>query len=1083
MGCRVQVEDWLRQNELERFAKQFLEHEISVDILATLTEEDLREIGLPLGARKRFLNAIKKTSGNEAQNGIGERRQVTVLFCDLVDYTGLATRLDPEDLEDLMGQVVNVCRRDVAQWGGHVGNYLGDGILVYFGWPQAYEDAPERAAHAAHHLIKEVAELTGPDGTPLAMRVGMATGLVLIGHRIEAGRGEVETVYGETPNLAARLETLAQPGQVLMDEATASLLPERLFGRSDLGETTLKGFSDPVTVWRLDQAQTTARTQGAQQTGVSGGALQGRAAPLAHLDALWSEASSGQGMRMVMLSGEAGMGKSHLIAHFQRRCVKAGGRIFELQCWPYNDHATLYPVVACLNARAGVLAGTPEHDRRDAFARLAAANGLGREFYEEQMGDLLDLCPPPVRRTEDMRRTAWFHGMAEDLCALTRHAPVLWVLEDLHWSDPVTLNLLEHLRVVCSECRIMVVATCRPHFEPPWSGEEGVCRIDLERVDREAAEQIVDDLVGDRELGKETRARILAASDGVPLFVHELTREVLERAGSVDDEAHLTIPATLQGVLSSRLDTAQEAKPLAQVASCIGRVFSLDVLQSVAGRRPAQIKAQLDTLEALALIERLDSDNPSYIFRHALIQEAAYQSQPKARRRKVHGAIGDTLASREGADALQVANHMTAAERFDDAVTWWRRAGDRAARRSAQREAAGLYRRALELLDRSPDQGTHDARRLAISLALGPVLSASDGYGAESVGALYAQAAELSDAVGRPGDRFAVRRGLWLYRQMSAQYPGAEQAAQDMLSLAGAEGSKAAQLEADRALGATAFMLGKLTLARHHLEAALQGYAAGVGADHVLRYGDDPGLASMAYLSSTLWYLGDPDAASACCDDMLAKAREIKHPFSSARSLTFSAYTFHLMRDFDRLMDVAEEAARHADKYEFPFHAGVGRILWGWGMCQIGDCDRGWPVIEQGYEQYAASGSHMLQPLYLSLMAEIVERRGDRDRARHLSDQALTRIEASQEALVLPEVLRINGELAGRRGETDDALPQIKRAIGLARAQDSRFCLIRALTSAMSLDVSHAAELEAELVRFKPTVKSADLDAARAALL
>lgn len=1077
----MQVEDWLKQHGLERFAARFQEHEISVDLLETLTEEDLREIGLPLGARKRFLSAVSK--GATPKDANGERRQVTVLFCDLVDYTGLATQLDPEDLENLMDQVVELCRKEMANWGGYVGNYLGDGVLVYFGWPLAYEDAPERAAHASRQLINAVSGLKGPDESALAMRIGIATGLVLIGHRVEAGRGEIETAYGKTPNLAARLETLAQPGEVLLDAATKRLLPQRLFSCTDLGRKSLKGFADPMRVWRLDHARTTARTSSVRTATAASGRLQGRDTHLKRLERQWLEVCAEHSMRMVWLSGEAGIGKSHLTAHFQHLCTASGGQVFELQCWPYNDHTTLYPVIACLNARAAAFATTTSGaNRRAAFESLAEAHGLAATFYTEKMGDLLDIGSAVESQTEDMRRAEWFSAIAEDLCAMSQRAPVLWVIEDIHWSDPVTLSLLEYLRRACASCPVMVVATSRPHFHQSWEFGDGVDRLELERVDRDAAQQMIDDLVGTRNLSRATRRRILEASDGVPLFIQELSRDLLERADHVDDESHLSIPATLQGVLSARLDAAKSAKPVAQMASCIGRVFSLDLLDCVSHHSREQVESQLGKLEDLALIERHDPTQNSYIFRHALIQESAYQSQPKARRRKVHGAIADALALEQDAEALQIANHMTAAERFDDAITWWSRAGDNAARRSAQREAGGHYRRALDLVARLPDSTDRADRQLAISLALGPVLSASDGYGAETVGALYAEAAELSDAVGRPADRFAVRRGLWLYRQMSAQYHDAEQAAQDMLDLSSEDKSGASRLEAERALGATAFMLGKLQTAHRFLTSAINGYASGLGQDHVLRFGDDPGLASMAYLGSTLWYLGDPQAARACCDELLEKTRKIRHPFSMARSLTFSAYTFHLMRDFDRLIPVAEEAASHADKFEFPFHAGVGRILWGWGLCQIGDQDTGWPIMERGYQQYETSGSHMLQPLYLSLMADIADRRGSPELARDLSNQAIKRIEASREALVLPEVLRLCGELARRRGDMEVAKALIDRAVEVARSQGSRLCLIRAMVSGVALNRSYAPGLEEELAGFAPDVQSADLDAARAAL-
>lgn len=404
----LDLHEWLRHHGLDRYAAQFEEHEIGVDILATLTDADLREIGLPLGARKRFMNALRDAS-DTSKPELGERRQITVLFGDLVDYTGLATRMDPEDLEALIERVVRLCRQEVSRWGGHVANYLGDGIMVYFGWPQAYEDAPQRAAYASLRMIEAVAGISGPDGRPLSMRVGMATGLVLIGRRLEAGMGEVETVFGEPPNLAARLEARAEPGQVLLDAATARLLPEGRFDRTDLGQTEFKGFSRPMGVWRLDAAQTTARAGPGASAPVQGAALQGRDDVMAQLQSWWEDVQTGRGLCMVRMSGEAGIGKSHLAGHFLRRCAAGGGATFELQCWPYNENATLYPIIAYLNARAGVQPRDAIDKRREAFARLATEEGLDPRHFLDGMGDLLELGAAPQRAGAEARRVVRRH--------------------------------------------------------------------------------------------------------------------------------------------------------------------------------------------------------------------------------------------------------------------------------------------------------------------------------------------------------------------------------------------------------------------------------------------------------------------------------------------------------------------------------------------------------------------------------------------------------------------------------------------------------------------------------------------------
>ncbi|TNF21962.1 MAG: hypothetical protein EP318_05415 [Rhodobacteraceae bacterium] len=1080
-------EDWLRVHGLEKYARRFAEHEIGLDILGTLTDGDLREIGLPMGARKRVLRALAGASGLMAQatpTDESERRHITVLFCDLVDYTGLSAGMDPEDLGALMTGFVGTCRAEVTRWGGQLGNYLGDGLLVYFGWPQAFEDAPQRAAHAALALVSAAGRLSDPQGRPLQVRIGMATGLVLVGRKLDAGAGDVATVFGETPNLAARLETLAAPGEVLLDAATAALLPRGRFARSDLGAQRLKGLAQPVAVWRLDGAEHRSAAPPDQGIRLGQAPIEGRETPLAQLGAQWRAVVAGRGLRLVTLEGEAGIGKSHMAAHFLRQCAAEGGQAHELHCWPFNDNATLYPVVAWLHDRAGVRPGDPLATRRAGFGRLARRIGIEAAVLLEDLGDLLDLAPTPAEQNAEKRRAAWFAAIAAAVRGHCARAPLLLVLEDLHWSDGLTERLIADLAESCADQRLMILATTRPGAAPDWSGLAAAAHLELSRLSREAAGRMVDHLALPRRLAPKVRERIVETSDGVPLFLAELTRDISDRAGeSGADGAAVTIPATLQGVLSARLDSALAAKPAAQVASCIGRVFDTGLLARVMWLDAAAVQARIEALVDLALVEPLEGDAGRYIFRHALIQEAAYQSQPRARRRSMHGRIADALAAEAGADARLLGHHLTLAERFDEAIARWHEAGDRAVRRAALGEAIGLYRRGLELLDRGPRGPAQDRVRLALLLALGPVLSAHDGYGAEAVGDLYAEAARLADALGGTAERFAVRRGLWLYRQMSAQYAAAETAARDMLALTADRAADAASgLEARRALGATAFMLGKLDVARRHLETAIEGYAAGVGAGNTRLYGDDPGLACMAYLGGTLWYLGQHEAARTCCADQLRMARDLGHPFSMARSLTFSAFTYHLMEDYDLLLPTARQAALHADRYEFPFHSGVGRILWGWGLCRQGAGARGWAMIEEGYRRYAASGSHMLQPLYLSLMAGVLRDRGQPDEAWARSQQAMAHLDRSQEDLVKPEVLRLHGELLAGRGDRAGGLRLLRAAAALAGLQRSRFCALRALTSAVRLDPGRAQELSGALAGFPAGLEAPDIAAARAVL-
>lgn len=1075
MTRALDIGDWLDSVGLGKYRDRFRQAEIGVDVLPMLTEQDLRELDVPLGDRKRFMAAIAAVQpAQEADDS--ERRQVTVLFCDLVGFTDLSNRLDPEDLEAVVAGFVATCEAEVNRWGGHVANYLGDGLLVYFGWPRAHEDAADRAVHAGLAITAAVGGQTAPDGASLAARVGVATGVVLIGKRMGEGAAQVETVFGATPNLAARLEALAAPGDVMIGATTRQIL-RNPFTMEDTGNHAVKGFADPVRVWRV-----TGQADGAHADTHGAGGLLGRASQLAALDGIWREVVDGHDLHMVLISGEAGMGKSRLISHFRAGLEERPHRTVLTQCWPYKSDRTLYPFVDHLRQAAGILAGDAPARAAGKLDALARKLGLDPDVQKAALSDLLEITTTATGRTAHQRKADWFDGVAAYLRACAASDPVLLVVEDGHWIDPVSEEFLEQLPDLLADCPVMVAVTGRLEYMPVWAQSGTARHVDITRLDDTAARVFISQIAAERVLSPALFARIVATTDGVPLFIEELTRSILDRSDGLRDDgpASLDIPATLHDVLVARLDQTRAAKRTAQTASCIGRVFARDLLEAVSDLPRATIEAHLDALVAADIIlPETVAGKAHFSFRHALIQEAAYQSQLKSHRRAVHGTIAEAIARERDPDPVVLANHCSAAGRFDEALGHWRVAAGQARERSALREAISHGRRALQVLENLPATQDRDRAELELLLALGPDLAATEGYGSPSVRETYDRAEKLAHAIGAAADLFALRRGQWMFAQMSAAYDAAERAARQMHGIAARMDEPGLMLEADRALGATSFVTGNLADARRHLESGLPNYAEGRSGDHTGSFGDDPGLASLSYLGRTLWFLGYPDQSLARCNQALDIALRVEHPFSLARTYVFVAHSHQLRGEIERLALAAGKAMEISDRYGFPFFAGVARLLSGWGMVQAGRQEEGDALMTRGYGEYQSSDSQMSKPWFLMLLADADRVAGRLDRAMQRIDEALSLRGKTGENLVGPECLRVRGTIHAAAGDQVRAVDQCMEARDLAVAQGSRSCELRAAMTLAELDPS-AGPLVAEAIDwFVEGFDTADLKRAR----
>ncbi len=723
----MDVSAWLRQLGLARYVEAFGRHDIDADRLATLTPEDLDDIGVrSVGHRRKLLEAIGELADMPAAPAsMAERRQITVLYCDMVGSTALSARIDPEDLRDIIHAYHSVCARQIERFDGHFANLIGDGVLAYFGWPRAHEDDVERAVLAAQAMLQAVDALRTPAGEAIRARVGIATGPVVVGDLIQGGPAQEQSAVGETPKLAAELQALAAPGQTVIDELTRRLLPVS-FGVQPLDQHSIGGSAQAVAAYVVSHERATESRFEARK-GSDLLPMVGRDQELALLWERWLQARGGEG-EVVLLVGEAGIGKSRLARALLDACAAEPCERFVWQCSPYHTDSALWPVIQALSRGAGLLA----QDSTDmALDKLEALSGHNKEvaaLYAALLGLDGSRRYGPLDMAPQMLRERTLEVLAGRLRDIANERTLLLVVEDTHWIDPTTLELLERVLEKIDSARMLVLITSRPEKEPKLAAIPSVTHLSLNRLSRSSVEAIIARLGGNR-LQVKTQATIVAQSDGVPLFVEELTKAVLETGEAA-------IPASLHGSLMARLDRIAEIKEVAQIAACIGREFEPAQVAVVARRPVQEMSMAIERLVAAGLVLRLRAGPPAtYTFKHALLQDAAYESLLRGRRQQIHARI---LAALEddpsGSPPDLLAHHAARAGLSRKAVDYWQQAGEAALSKSAYREAAGHFGKAFALIEARPEggaaratsamTGAHDDRdRARIELQSGTLLT------------------------------------------------------------------------------------------------------------------------------------------------------------------------------------------------------------------------------------------------------------------------------------------------------------------------------------------------------------------------
>ena len=849
----IDVASWLQQLGLEQYEPAFRDNDVDGDVLPDLTAEDLIAIGVTsVGHRRKLLSAIAALGAEAPASAViatpasapppaavpppapaptqAERRQLTVMFCDLVGSTALSTGMDPEDLRDVIASYQSRCSAAIRHYDGFVAKYMGDGILVYFGYPRAHEDEAERSVRAGLDIVDAMAELNAairrPPGVELAVRIGIATGPVIVGDQIGEGTASETAVVGETPNLAARLQALAQPNQILVSAATRMMLGGH-FELDDLGAYELKGFAEPVPAWRVLSARDVESRFAATRAG-SAAPLVGRQEEMGLLVRAWDGSSHGLG-QVVLIQGEAGVGKSRLVEGLREAAGK--DHIWmAIRCSPFHTASAFHPIIEHLKR---VFGWQPEDIAQQHLAKLEAGlagfKALPLSESVRLFADLMSVPMPEDRyprlpMTAQQQRDATLDAIVAWLIETAERTPVLMAWEDLHWADPTTLETLGMLIEQAPTAAMLVVATYRPELTPPWPQRSHMTPITLNRLERLEVETMIGHLAGGRPLPGEVVDHIVAKADGVPLYVEELTKAilgsgVLEARGDIyvltGALAQLHIPETLQDSLMARLDRAPRLREVAQLGSVLGREFAYDMISALAGLEEQTLQSGLGQLVVDELLyQRGRPPRSRYLFKHALIQDAAYQSLLKRTRQQYHQQVAKLLEDRfpelASTQPELVAHHYTEANCPAQAIGYWHKAGAAAASQSANLEAVDQFHRGLGLVEALPDPRERAERELDLQMALGPALFATKISSHADIGRAYARAWELCRQLGDHSREFTALRGLQLHHVNLLEMQQAQYFAEEAMRVADRLEDAARLVGAHLALGATLFLQGKL---------------------------------------------------------------------------------------------------------------------------------------------------------------------------------------------------------------------------------------------------------------------------------
>jgi predicted ATPase/class 3 adenylate cyclase len=986
------------------------------------------------------------------------------MFCDLVGSTALSARLDPEDLRDAIGTYHKCVTEVVGSLGGFVAKYMGDGVLAYFGYPRAQEDDAERAVRTGLALIDAVGRSTLAPGHTPQVRIGIATGLVVVGDLIGEGAAREQAVVGETPNLAARLQAFAEPGTVAIADSTRHLV-SGLFEYRDLGAVYLKGFATPLQAWQVTGASVAASRFEALHAGAAFTPLVGREQEIDLVLRRWRQARDGDG-QVLLLSGEPGIGKSRMAAALHERLRDELHTRLRYFCLPHHQDSALHPVIGQLERVAGF-------GREDAAAvRLAKLDALLARTSagpEDQalLAELLALPAaehhPRLDLNPQQRKAKTLETLVRQLEALAGERPVLVIFEDVHWIDPTSLELLSILIEHVASMRALFVVTFRPEFAPPWTGRQHVNLLTLTRLDRPHAVAVAEHVTRGKTLPPEVLEEIVARTDGVPLFLEELTKTVIEgdllraegdRYTLRGTLPALAVPTTLHASLIARFDRLSLSRSIVQFGAAIGREFSYELIRAVSPLPERELEAALAELVASELVfPKGAPPNAVYSFKHALVQDAAYSTLLRRDRQELHARIAriieERFPERVTREPELLAHHFTEARQTERAVGYWLRAGERAAERSANLEAIRHFSRGLEALRTLPESPERDRQELAFQIAIGTPLIAVHGYAAPQTGAAFGRARVLCERLGEAEPLVATLSGEFVYHFVRGNCPMMRQLADEARHVSERLSNPVVRLASHRLAGITAMHVGAFPEACAEFEAILHLYDASEHRSQPVHYVHDPNVSALTYLAPVLWILGFPDQARRSSIAAFRCAAELNQANLAAHVRVFAGAGLHeLLGNAVVVRANADEIVELADRHSLGYWRLNGLILRGWAMVQEGDLEAGITLMRQNIADRAALGVSWYQARYLCMLAAAYGQLGQAELGLRVIAEAKDLIARNDEHMWQGEVNRIEGELRQAQGASVLAIEAcFTRAIAITRQQSAKSLELRAANS------------------------------------
>ncbi len=981
-----------------------------------------------------------------------ERRQLTVFFSDIIGSTSLSEQLDPEDLRQIIRQYRQACTDAIFFYEGYLASFIGDGVLAYFSYPAAHEDDARRAVQAALDLIKSIKTIS-PNikkeyGVSLEVRIGIHTGLVVIGDVDNSDSLESRLIIGKTPNLAARIQETAEPNTVHISHETYKLVQEYFEG-VELSGHNLKGISRPTTIYRINHASTVSNRFDPNQNREA--PLIGREVELDFLREKWQSAQTGEG-QVVLLTGEAGIGKSRIsLALKEYTNQESASWLVELKCSPYHRNSSFYPIIQFIENTISLNKNDPSDEKLAKIEEFLIRYDLDLITSVPLLASLLSVSIGtkyafPVF-TPQKQKQETIELLATIFLQRAQQKPLLFVFEDLHWSDPSTLEFINFLLQRCQDYKILVLLVYRSSFQPSWRPSDNIHAIELKGLPEANAIEIIQQVSNAKTLSKEAAKHIIKKTDGVPLFLEELTKSMIETKILIHEGGQyelsksfntLNVPSTIQDSLSARLDRLPQAKQVAQLASVIGREFSYDLLESIPGEHYNNLSRDLDTLVEAGILFQHDSKiNSFYSFKHALIQDTAYATLLKSTRKNYHKLIAESIEIATP-DLIEtqpelLAQHYTKAFEPEKAIQFWLAAGLRSLQHSANIESIAHLNEGLALIESIRDAQQRNSLEVQLRSTLGPALIATRGFGDAEVGETYRKLDELSQQDdGMPVNTTALW-GQWVYSLVRSELNKAHSLALEMKAFGEKTNDTSMLVEGHWTLGNTLFWLADFKSASTEIKKAIEIYNPMQHRNHAYMYGQDPCVAAHCYRSLNYWYMGFLDKAHAENETAIKLADSLQHPFSIGWSVAFKFMTRMFGNEYKEAKEWAERTISYCSEQAYPFWLSAATIVRGWAVSLLGDPKSGLQYIEQGLAGWDMMDSIILRPMFMGLFAEALGIDGQTKKAHDIVDQAIILARENNEVASELDLHRIKGELHKIDGKWIEAETSFVHGIELSQ--------------------------------------------------